>query len=204
MRLRNPFSVFLLVHYVTIAECKLPSVKKTYNIRKFLWTNNHIWTFLTTGATQCVCQADVTHSIDEKEITYYHYFLSHGGTKKHTKMHGIFLGKNIMRVQPHGPPNPITHELLYSDMYSKCAVFKVSSVVSPGGTMNMLNLRVWNTSNIATAAQPCIPQFRKRSTKGHLVYKNFCQEELAKGRPSQDQDMEGRSNPHDLVCRKYG
>ncbi|KAL1480713.1 hypothetical protein MTO96_034679 [Rhipicephalus appendiculatus] len=148
MRLRSSFHILLLALHLTAVECKAPLVYKVYNIRKFLWTHSAIWTFVTTGGSHCLCQADVTKHIDQKLITYTHYFLSQGHFKKHTQMSGYFTKKNIMQVKPYGSANEVIHEIVYSDKIHKCAVLKVSSMISPGNRISKLDLRVWNSSNV--------------------------------------------------------
>uniref|UniRef100_A0A224YLJ2 Lipocalin n=1 Tax=Rhipicephalus zambeziensis TaxID=60191 RepID=A0A224YLJ2_9ACAR len=204
MRLRSSFHIFLLAFYLTTAECKPPFVNKIYNIRKFLRTHLPIWTFVTTGGSHCLCQADVTQHIDEKGISYIHYFLSQGHFLRHTRMSGYFHKKNIMYVKPYGSGIDVMHEVVYIDKIHKCAVVKVSSMISPGSRMNKLDLRVWNSSSVATSARPCLPEFRRLARIEHLVYKDMCQNVLGRGRPSQDQDVDGRKNPQDHVCRNYG
>uniref|UniRef100_A0A224YL92 Lipocalin n=1 Tax=Rhipicephalus zambeziensis TaxID=60191 RepID=A0A224YL92_9ACAR len=204
MKLTKPYHILLLGLYLTIAECKTPFGIKVYNIKKFMRSPHRIWTYATTAGRHCWCQADVTQFIDEAKIVYTHYFLSPGELKRHTKMKGYFPKKNLMFVQPYGSSNEVKHEIVYFDKSAKCAVIKVSSAISSGGNMNKLDLRVWNTHNVAHSAQPCIPVFRRISRELHVVYKDMCQKLLDKGRPSQDQDVEGRKNPRDFVCLNYG
>uniref|UniRef100_A0A6G5A5V3 Putative lipocalin n=1 Tax=Rhipicephalus microplus TaxID=6941 RepID=A0A6G5A5V3_RHIMP len=162
MKFRPRVFLFIFLHYLTVTECKLPSVKTIYDIRKFLWTKGPIWTFMTTGSTHCLCQEDVTQYIDETSILYNHYYLSPGHTRKHIRMSGSFPQKNCMIVHPYGSSSQVTHKIIYFNPHFKCAVVKVSSMISPGGTTNMLDLRVWNSSDIATSAQQCLAVFRKK------------------------------------------
>uniref|UniRef100_L7LRB2 Putative group i salivary lipocalin n=1 Tax=Rhipicephalus pulchellus TaxID=72859 RepID=L7LRB2_RHIPC len=201
----EPFHVLVLAISIMIAECKPPLTNKMYNIKKFLGTSSPIWTFATTAGSHCLCQADLTQYIDEMKIFYIHYFLSQGHTKKHLRMDGVFRKKNVVYVHPHGSANEVKHKILYFNKQVKCAVIKVSWMISPGGQIEKMDLRVWNTSNVASSAQPCLPVFQSLSSKpGHIVYKSMCQKELGKGQSSQDQDVEGRMNPRDFVCRNYG
>ncbi|XP_037499741.1 uncharacterized protein LOC119373745 isoform X2 [Rhipicephalus sanguineus] len=142
-------------------------------------------------------------SSDTGKRSYLHSLLpqqSRNEVLRHTRLVGVFDKKNIMYVHPYGSTYKVKHEITFFDKQAKCAVFRVLSMSSFVGHVNKVDLRVWNTSDVAVSARPCLLSFKKQTRGGHIIYKNMCQKMFEKSRASQDLDIEGRKSPHDTVC----
>nr|XP_054928602.1 uncharacterized protein LOC126534053 [Dermacentor andersoni] len=198
MEARKLLTIVLLSAHLTTLECCLKCLPKKYNIRKFIWTKAPIWTYLTTDSRECLCQVDVMQSMSEKDITFTHNYLDKHEHRRHQKLVGVLDKKNVMYVHVFGSRLKVKEEIEYFDKVHNCAVIDVLSMSSFIGDINRYDLRVWNSSNVATSAQPCLQAFKKATQRGHLIYKNFCQNILQK--PLQTMDFKEQRIPLQSFC----
>uniref|UniRef100_A0A6G5A1Q3 Putative lipocalin n=1 Tax=Rhipicephalus microplus TaxID=6941 RepID=A0A6G5A1Q3_RHIMP len=67
-------AVFIVTCFVTI-ESKFPLIgKQAYNIRKFLSTDEPLWTFYTTGPTRRTCEVDLIKDLTKVSVYFTRIF----------------------------------------------------------------------------------------------------------------------------------
>ncbi|XP_037576056.1 uncharacterized protein LOC119458294 [Dermacentor silvarum] len=201
MERRKLFSALLLISTFTVLECKVPIVGKVYNIKKFLWTTTPIWTYSTTSRSDCMCQVDVMKHESAKDITFTHIFYDEDHHRKYITLDGVLDKKDVVYVHPYGSAHyKIKEEIEYLNKSSKCAVIHVLSMSSFYGHVNKYDLRVWNSSNIAHSAQPCLHAFKKLPVPGLIIYKPMCHKILRETSPQLD--AKGKQSQMQFSCSR--
>nr|XP_037274687.1 uncharacterized protein LOC119167320 [Rhipicephalus microplus] len=177
MRGKQFCAALLVTVYITAFECKLEIFGlKKYNMAKFLQTKLPIWTFFTTSGGKAECEVQVVQTINKKTVAFMQYFYN-GSKKVASPMIGTFdqRHKNHMAVRTPGGYY-LQEKIVYASHAYSCAVIQVTTKFC--GHKHIYDLLVWNSSIKAVPDHKCIKQYRKRESKGRMVYHPYCQDIL--------------------------
>ncbi|KAL1466515.1 hypothetical protein MTO96_042679, partial [Rhipicephalus appendiculatus] len=86
--------------------------------------------------------------------------------------------KDTMVISPTGDFPEQTEEMVFMSRTRKCAVIKVTTFF--GGSSKKFDLRVRNSSIEKGPEAKCVKHFHKVARRAHKLYKNKCQDLMAR------------------------
>lgn len=175
MHEKQIFATLLFAACVARLECKWPLLGRDWDIREFLKTEEPIWTYATSEATQIICKRDTKLLITFQYIvffrSYYHQkrkliFRLQGEFDPHRKARMIIKSRDRVFNQ--------TEEVIYMSKNLTCAVMRVTPHF--GSYMKKYDLRIRNSTIREPIEAKCLDTFKSRTGKKmYVLYKNKCQ-----------------------------
>uniref|UniRef100_A0A6G5A4X1 Putative lipocalin n=1 Tax=Rhipicephalus microplus TaxID=6941 RepID=A0A6G5A4X1_RHIMP len=175
MQEKQIFATLLFAACVARLECKWPLLGRDWDIREFLKTEEPIWTYATSEATQIICKRDTKLLITFQYIvffrSYYHQkrkliFRLQGEFDLHRKARMIIKSRDRVFNQ--------TEEVIYMSKNLTCAVMRVTPHF--GSYMKKYDLRIRNSTIREPIEAKCLDTFKSRTGKKmYVLYKNKCQ-----------------------------
>uniref|UniRef100_A0A131Z1T7 Lipocalin n=1 Tax=Rhipicephalus appendiculatus TaxID=34631 RepID=A0A131Z1T7_RHIAP len=179
------FACVLFFAHATLSNGVIENAQvlfKPLDIRKFVGTNEPIWTWNTTASESVLCKVDEKKSLTHGSIffrrKYYSYKILQPIVKDYE---GIFSPQqqNVMRLRKSGYKSTMfvaKEALLYWSAKYRCAVIKVTP--SLRGHLPFYELRVWNSAVEHSPHEKCIRHFEKLGKRGRVIYDPRCQDIL--------------------------
>nr|XP_050037240.1 uncharacterized protein LOC126534052 [Dermacentor andersoni] len=179
---------FLLVTILLFASAELlnfqrqklqPVCRKALKIRKFVNTQEAIWTHSTTARFYIRCKVDVRTSITKKLISFRRkYYTDEGRHWLAKKLDGLFSEKqkDVMQICPPGERVTEKEAVLYIGAKYDCALIKVTPAAHDH--KSHFDLRVWNSSIIHGVDPSCLRMFAGFKEHGRVIYGPRCQDIL--------------------------
>ncbi|XP_075721619.1 uncharacterized protein LOC119167967 isoform X2 [Rhipicephalus microplus] len=154
----------------------------TQDIRKFVHTEEPIWTWTTTNIENVLCKVDEMKSYTQGSIFFSTKYYAYKILKPILKNYeGIFSTEqpNVMRLRKSGFKSAVfvgKEILIYWRKKFRCAVIKVAP--SLRGHQPYYELRVWNSTASVGPHEKCTRRFQKLGKKGRVIYHSKCQDIL--------------------------
>uniref|UniRef100_A0A224YLX2 Lipocalin n=1 Tax=Rhipicephalus zambeziensis TaxID=60191 RepID=A0A224YLX2_9ACAR len=154
--------------------------KKAYDIRKFLNTEEPIWTYNTSMRANVWCEVSLKLNVTASSI-----FFARSSYDRKGRTTAILEGKFVSDRKKHmdmsSPDGVYTlnEDIVYMSDDRGCAVIMVTS--SFDGQKETFDLRVRNSSLTSGITEKCQRKFNKRVPEGQVIYKPQCQRILDRG-----------------------
>uniref|UniRef100_L7LT70 Putative group i salivary lipocalin n=1 Tax=Rhipicephalus pulchellus TaxID=72859 RepID=L7LT70_RHIPC len=154
--------------------------KKAYDMRKFLNTEEPIWTYNTTKRTNVWCEVNVKHNFTESSIFFTRSSYDRKG-RTTALLEGKFVSDRKKHMDMSSPDGVymLNEDIVYMSDDRGCAVIAVTS--SFDGQKESFDLRVRNSSLTSGITEKCKRKFSKRVPEGQIIYKPQCQRILDRG-----------------------
>ncbi|XP_037500473.1 uncharacterized protein LOC119374448 [Rhipicephalus sanguineus] len=148
--------------------------KKAYNIRKFLNTEEPIWTYNTSKRVNVWCEVGVKNSVTDGSIFFTRSSYDRKGMTS-AVLEGKFDRDRKKHIDISSPDGVYTlqEDIVYMSDDRGCAVIIVTS--SFDGQQESFDLRVRNSSLTSGITEKCKHKFSKRVSEGQIIYKPKCQ-----------------------------